>query len=73
VGMNIAHGLPLTRADRTAAAARVVHSYPQWSDRMISTVVGLSAGTVAKVSQAWPQSCAPALTGSYSPSDKRKE
>jgi hypothetical protein len=73
VGMNIAHGLPLTRADRTAAAVRVIHSYPQWSDRMISTVVGLSAGTVAKVSQHGPNRVHPALTGSHSPFDKRKE
>ena len=48
VRMNIAHGLPLTRADRTAAAARIIRSHPQWSDRMIATTVGLSARTIAK-------------------------
>src|SRR5262249_7459124 len=48
VRMNIAHGLPLTRADRTAAAARIIRSHSQWSDRMIATTVGLSAKTIAK-------------------------
>jgi uncharacterized protein YerC len=51
VRMNIAHGLPLTRADRTAAALRIIGSHPQWSNRMIATATGLSAGTVARVRQ----------------------
>lgn len=49
VRMNITHGLPLTRADRTAAAIRIIGSHPQWSDRMIATAVGLAAGTVGKL------------------------
>jgi hypothetical protein len=49
VRLNIAHGLPLTRADRTAAAVRIIGSYPQWSNRMIASATGLSAGTVGKV------------------------
>jgi uncharacterized protein YerC len=49
VWMNIAHGLPLTHADRTAAAARIIRSHPQWSDRRIATVTGLAAGTVGRV------------------------
>lgn len=51
VRMNIAHGLPLTRADRTAATVRIIESHPQWSNRMIAGVTGLSAGTVRKVRQ----------------------
>ncbi len=51
VRMNIAHGLPLTRADRTAAAVRIIQSHPQWSDRMIATTVGLSPKTISKVRQ----------------------
>lgn len=51
VRMNITHGMPLTRSDRTAAVARIIQSHPQWSDRMIATAVGLSAGTVAKARQ----------------------
>jgi uncharacterized protein YerC len=49
VRMNIAHGLPLTRADRIAAAVRIIGSHPQWSDRLIATATGLSAGTIGKV------------------------
>lgn len=49
VRMNIAHGLPLTLADRTAAAGRIIRSHPQWSNRMIATATGLSAGTVGKL------------------------
>lgn len=49
VRMNIAHGLPLTRADRTTAAVRIIESHPQWSNRMVAAVTGLSAGTVGKV------------------------
>jgi hypothetical protein len=49
VRMNILHGLPLTRADRTTAAVRIIESHPQWSNRMIATATGLSAGTVDKL------------------------
>jgi ParB-like chromosome segregation protein Spo0J len=51
VRVNTIHGLPLTRSDRTAAAVRIIQSHPQWSDRMIATAVGLSAGTIAKARQ----------------------
>ncbi|MDH2428022.1 ParB/RepB/Spo0J family partition protein [Sphaerisporangium sp. TRM90804] len=46
VETNMAHGLPLSLADREAAAARIVVSHPQWSDRAIASVTGLSAKTV---------------------------
>ena len=49
VQLNIAHGLPLSLADREAAAARVITSHPQWSDRMIASVTGISAKTVSEV------------------------
>jgi hypothetical protein len=49
VQSNIAHGLPLTLADRTSAAARIVISHPHWSDRAVANVVGLSATTVAAI------------------------
>jgi ParB-like chromosome segregation protein Spo0J len=51
VRMNITHGLPLTYAERTAAALRIIGSHPQWSNRMIATATGLSAGTIAKARQ----------------------
>jgi ParB-like nuclease domain len=49
VRMNISHGLPLTRADRIAAAVRIMESHPEWSNRMIATATGLSAGTAGKL------------------------
>lgn len=47
VQANTAHGLPLSLADRTAAAARILVSHPQWSNRAIAKVAGLAPGTVA--------------------------
>jgi len=49
VKSNITHGLPLSLADRKAAAARIIGSHPQWSDRMIASVVGLAARTVGEI------------------------
>lgn len=51
VEANIAHGLPLSLAERTAAATRIVRSHPYWSDGMIATVAGLSDKTVASIRQ----------------------
>ena len=47
VGANSQHGLPLSLADRRAAAGRIIASYPVWSDRAVAATVGLAAGTVA--------------------------
>ncbi|MEU7136277.1 streptomycin biosynthesis protein [Streptomyces sp. NPDC046261] len=47
VRLNIRHGLPLTQADRTAAAERIIRSHPHWSDRLIASATGLAASTVA--------------------------
>jgi len=59
VQSNVTHGLPLTLADRTAAATRIVASHPEWSDRRIALVSGLSPKTVgsarAKSSEEFPQ------------------
>ncbi|MEV7975584.1 ParB/RepB/Spo0J family partition protein [Streptomyces sp. NPDC086519] len=49
VQSNAGHGLPLTLADRTAAASRIVQSHPHWSDRAIARVSGLSPKTVAAI------------------------
>jgi ParB-like chromosome segregation protein Spo0J len=46
---NIAHGLPLSQADRRAAAERIIASHPQMSDRAIGHTVGLAAKTVAAI------------------------
>ncbi|MBP2323152.1 ParB-like chromosome segregation protein Spo0J [Kibdelosporangium banguiense] len=49
VAANIAHGLPLSQTDRTAAAARILGMRPQWSDRKIASVTGLAATTVGGI------------------------
>ncbi|MFE0105075.1 ParB/RepB/Spo0J family partition protein [Streptomyces sp. NPDC059009] len=49
VRLNIAHGLPLSQADRTAAAKRILQAHPYWSDRRIASNAGLAASTVASI------------------------
>lgn len=49
VRSNIEHGLPLTAADRSAAAVRILEFYPHWSDRAIGRLAGLAAGTVGRI------------------------
>ena len=49
VELNRAHGLPLSLSDRTAAAARIIDSHPEWSNRRIATATGLSASTVGVI------------------------
>jgi ParB-like chromosome segregation protein Spo0J len=49
VKMNIAHGRPLSLADRARAAERIIEAYPQWSDRAIAMSAGLSARSVADI------------------------
>ncbi|MFZ3560652.1 nuclease [Streptomyces sp. BH055] len=44
---NGSHGLPLCKADRLAGAQRVLGSHPDWSDRAIAGITGLSAKTIA--------------------------
>jgi len=46
VQANIKHGLPLSLADREAAAIRLLGARPQWSDRLVASTVGLSHKTV---------------------------
>jgi ParB-like chromosome segregation protein Spo0J len=49
VRANTTHGLPLSRADRRAAAIRIMDFYPEWSDRMVASVAGIAPRTVAKL------------------------
>jgi ParB-like chromosome segregation protein Spo0J len=51
VELNIAHGLPLSRADRTRAAERIIASHPTWSDRAVAAAAGLGARTVGNIRQ----------------------
>jgi transposase-like protein len=46
---NVAHGLPLSLADRRAATARIILSHPELSDRALGKLVGLAARTVATI------------------------
>lgn len=49
VSSNTTHGLPLSLADRKNAAARIVLSHPQWSDRMVAVMSGLAPTTVGAI------------------------
>jgi hypothetical protein len=49
VRANVLHGLPLALTDRKTAAARIIEAHPQWSDRLIASVTGLSPKTAAGI------------------------
>ncbi|WP_433655174.1 transcriptional regulator [Nocardia sp. CA-128927] len=49
VRANIAHGMPLTLADRKAAAKRILVTHPHWSDSSIAANTALAAKTVAVI------------------------
>ncbi|MFJ6611196.1 ParB N-terminal domain-containing protein [Streptomyces sp. NPDC091289] len=49
VEANVTHGLPLSQADRCAAAERIVATHPHLSDRSIARASGLGAKTVAAI------------------------
>jgi ParB-like chromosome segregation protein Spo0J len=59
---NVSHGLPLSQADRRAAAERIIASHPHMSDRAIGHSAGLAAKTIAAIrkrsSEGMPQSSA---------------
>ncbi|WP_406363787.1 transcriptional regulator (plasmid) [Streptomyces sp. NBC_00715] len=48
VAANTTHGLPLSPADRIAAAHRILGTHPEWSDRAIAGLSGLSAKKVSE-------------------------
>lgn len=49
VRCNVAHGKPLTLAERQSAALGVLSTIPHWSDRRIAEVTGLSPKTVGRL------------------------
>lgn len=49
VQANVTHGLPLSLADREAAAVRIIGTHGHWSDRAIAAVAGLAPKTVASL------------------------
>jgi hypothetical protein len=46
---NSSHGLPLSKADRVSGAIRVLAAHPDWSDRAIAGITGLSANTIGSL------------------------
>jgi ParB-like chromosome segregation protein Spo0J len=52
VRTNVAHGKPLSRGEREVAAKRILASRPEWSDRAIADVCGVSAGMIASLRRA---------------------
>jgi hypothetical protein len=49
VTANLTNGLPLSHEDRKAAAARIIATYPTWSDGSVASVTGLSDKSVRAV------------------------
>jgi ParB-like chromosome segregation protein Spo0J len=57
VEANVTHGLPLSQADRRAAASRIIASHPEMSDRLIGKTAGLAAKTVAAIRRRSTDAC----------------
>lgn len=51
VAFNVAQGRPLSLQDRAAAAERIFAAHPQWSDRAVASIAGLSAKKVSEIRQ----------------------
>lgn len=49
VSNDVTHGLPLSLQERKAAAKRILGMYPDWSDRMIASIAGLTHPTVSRI------------------------
>lgn len=46
---NVSHGLPLSLAERKAAAVRILLAHGHWSDRAIAAVTGLTHKTISAI------------------------
>lgn len=49
VKSNTLHGLPLTRPDRISSAKRILGAHPDWSDRALAGITGLSAKSISSL------------------------
>ncbi|MEU6587045.1 ParB N-terminal domain-containing protein [Nocardia sp. NPDC046763] len=49
VRANVGHGLPLSTSDRRIAAKRLLEMHPNWSDRILAELTGLSYKTIAAI------------------------
>ncbi|GAA4920957.1 ParB/RepB/Spo0J family partition protein [Streptomonospora salina] len=52
VWTNVSHGLPLSLEERKAACLRIIDIHPDWADRRISRVAGISPKTVGNLRRA---------------------
>jgi ParB-like chromosome segregation protein Spo0J len=52
VRSNVSHGLPLSLEERKAACLRIMDLHPDWSDRRIARVAGISPKTVSSLRRA---------------------
>jgi len=57
VSRNIGHGLALSVSERRTAALGILRRHPDWSDRRISAICGLSPTTIANVRRSTPDPC----------------
>jgi ParB-like chromosome segregation protein Spo0J len=58
VRLNVQHGMPLTLAERNAAARELLALYPMWSDRQLGSICALSPRTIASLRSSADQNCA---------------
>lgn len=63
VQANLTTTLPLSLADRKAAAERIVGLYPQWSDGLVASITNLSPKTVRGVRRGRPAESTPSTEG----------
>jgi ParB-like chromosome segregation protein Spo0J len=49
VAMNVTHGRRLSMEERSSAAEHILRSHPEWSDRSVAEIAGLSARKVAEL------------------------
>jgi hypothetical protein len=49
VKSNTLHGLPLSRADRISGAKRILAVHPDWSNRAVAVITGLSTRAIASL------------------------
>ncbi|MEU6492245.1 transcriptional regulator [Streptomyces sp. NPDC046984] len=49
VALNVVHGLPLSLEERSEAAKRIFTRYPEWSDRSVASIAGLSPKKAADI------------------------
>jgi ParB-like chromosome segregation protein Spo0J len=61
VKSNTQHGLPLSRADRISSAKRILANHPDWSDRALAGITGLSAKAIASLRNSVSASTPPHL------------